>query len=165
MTNLTDKQKQLLQNEEVKDLILEFANWQILGMDKEILSKQLTDFTLLFAKQFEEQKKVFDYHNNEIKENDVVYVLYKDYLKQPATKLTWYNECEQTNALIYFKSKEKAEEYYLLNSPKLSIAESVKAAMNEVAEWDYFREKPERMIEFQKQIEKSLINIVKTKSK
>ena len=64
MTNLTDKQKQLLQNEEVKDLILEFANWQILGMDKEILSKQLTDFTLLFAKQFEEQKdwKIISYN-------------------------------------------------------------------------------------------------------
>ena len=132
MNNLTDKQKELLSNPDVKDLILEFANWQIMGMDKEMLGIQLYSF----ASQFERKSRfVTNGDGEEIFVGDRCYTVQVNTLSFSTWTCT--DTTEVLSFLTYFKSKEKAEEYITLNAPRLSVND----VLNIVVDKDFYRDK------------------------
>ena len=134
---LTPEQIALLKNKDVKDLIIEFANWQIMGMDKGMLGRQLDSF----ASQFERKSRfVTNGDGEEIFDGWLFYWVESiDWSIQSAicTDDMQGKQIERT----YFKSKEKAEKYITLNAPRLSVNDVMKVVGQYVFDPSFYKDK------------------------
>lgn len=151
MKPLTDKQKQLLieHKEDLKAITLEWCNYT------EGNKKSLADDFDDFAKQFEEKEVLFVTEDGvDIYDGDR-YI----WISKKALKIVWakaFKGCGLDSNCVYYSSPDKAEEYVLLNSPKLCIADVE----------DQTSDKEMYLSDRQKNLLKSrLINLVKAKSK
>lgn len=140
MTNLTDKQKELLlsNKEDLKAIAKEFSrHWNI---DRSLSDSKAFD---KFASQFEEKKVRFTTNGDseEVFKGDIYYCV--DINKSPIrifTQVCYGHDMEgESLEFTYFKSKEKAEEYVLMNSPKLSVNDVMELFFDKIGQLKIYR--------------------------